>query len=95
MLRRLCVGYGCQENDTIDRKQAFWKYLDEDVAQANISGSGFILQFDGNLWASENIVPGDPCPQNSYGRIFEEFLERNPHLTVVNSLLSVTRFYHS
>ena len=82
---RCCVGYGCQENDSIDRKQAFWKYLDEDVAQANISGSGFILQFDGNLWAGENIVPGDPRPQNRNGRIFEEFLERNPHLTVVNS----------
>ena len=78
---RCCIAYGCQENDIID-----WKYLDEDVAQANISGSGFILQFDGNLWAGENIVPGDPRPQNRNGRIFEEFLERNPHLTVVNSL---------
>ena len=83
---RCCIAYGCQENEVIVRKEAFWKYLDEDVAQANISGSGFILHFDGNLWAGKNIIPGDPRPQNRNGRLFEEFLERNPHLTVVNSL---------
>ena len=40
---RCCIGYGCQENDSVDRKQAFWTYLDEDVIQANDSGSSFIL----------------------------------------------------
>ena len=34
----------------------------------------------------EDIVPGDPRPQNRNGRLFKEFLERNPHLSVVNSL---------
>ena len=57
---RCVVAYGVQENDIIDRKEAFWKYLDEDVQQADISGSGFILQFDGNLWAGNGIIPGDP-----------------------------------
>ena len=42
---RCVVAYGVQENDIIDRKEAFWKYLDEDVQQADISGTGFILQF--------------------------------------------------
>ena len=83
---RCCIAYGCQENDSIDRKESFWKYLDEDVSHANSSGSGFILHFDGNLWAGEDIVPGDPCPQNRNGRLFKEFLERNPHLSVVNAL---------
>ena len=82
---RCCIAYGCQENDNIDRKESFWKYLDEDVSHAKSSGSGFILHFDGNLWAGKNIIPGDPRPQNRNGRLFEEFLERNPHLTVVNS----------
>ena len=41
---RCCVAYGCQESDKIDRKEAFWKYLDEDVVQANMSGAGYILQ---------------------------------------------------
>ena len=83
---RCCVAYGCQENENVDRKERFWKYLDEDVFQANMSGSGFILQFDGNLWAGEKIVPGDPHQQNRNGRLFQEFLERHPQLSVVNSM---------
>ena len=83
---RCCVAYGCQENDSSERKEAFWRYLDEDVLQASSSGSGFILQFDGNLWAGCDIIPGDPRPQNRNGKLFKEFLERNPHLSVVNAL---------
>ena len=67
---RCVVAYGCQENDNIERKEAFWKYLDEDVQQASISGSGFILQFDGNLWAGKEIIPGDPNKQNRNGKLF-------------------------
>ena len=50
--------------------------------EAEKSGSGFVLQFDGNLWAGDKIIPGDPRPQNR----IEQFLIRNPRLTVVNSL---------
>ena len=80
------VAYGCQENDRIDRKVEFWKYLDQDVQQAYISRSGFILQFDGNLWAGKDIIPGDPNNQNRNRKLFQEFLERNSQLTVVNAL---------
>ena len=83
---RCCVGYGPQENDRMESKEEFWKYLDEDVYQAQMSGSGYILHFDGNLWAGDSIVPGDPRPQNKNGQLFQSFLERNPQLTVVNAL---------
>ena len=83
---RCCVAYGCQENAPIERKTKFWKYLDEDVVLANNTESGFVLQFDGNLWAGPGIVPGDPRPQNRNGKLFEDFLTKHPHLTVVNSL---------
>ena len=83
---RCVVAYGCQESDNVERKEAFWKYLDEDVCQANTSSSGFVLQFDGNLWAGNNIIPGDPRPQNRNGKLFQEFLERHPQLSVVNAL---------
>ena len=33
-----------------------------------------------------DIIPDDPRPQNRNGKLFKEFLERNSHLTVVNSL---------
>ena len=83
---RCSVAYGCQECDSIDRKEAFWTYLDEEVLEADSSESGFILHFDGNLWAGKDIIPNDPRPQNRNGKLFEEFLKRHPHLTVVNAL---------
>ena len=79
------VAYGCQENSSIENKTAFWRFLEEEAVAANSTESGFILQFDGNLWAGPNIVPGDPRPQNKNGKLFEEFLQRQKQLNVVNS----------
>ena len=83
---RCCVAYGFQENEIMEKKILFWDYLDEEVIRASRDGAGFVLHFDGNLWAGENIIPGDPRQQNRNGKLFEEFLGRNPHLSVVNSL---------
>jgi hypothetical protein len=41
---------------------------------------------DANVWAGPELIPGDPNEQNSNGRMFVEFLLRNPKLTLVNSL---------
>jgi hypothetical protein len=83
---RCCVAYGCQETDLIERKNAFWNYLDEEVQRAEHSESGLVLHCDGNLWAGSDIIPGDPRKQNRNGKLFEDFLSRNSHLTVVNAL---------
>ena len=83
---RCCVACGCQENDAKENKDAFWSYLDEEVIEAANAGAGLVIQFDGNLWAGEKIIPNDPRAQNKNGKLFEQFLERNPHLTVVNAL---------
>ena len=83
---RCVAAYGCQETSNVDKKHAFWSYLEEEVIAAKNAGSGFILQFDGNLWAGPDIIPGDPRPQNNNGRIFQQFLERNKNLSVVNAL---------
>ena len=83
---RCCAAYGCQESELLEKKLAFWNYLDEEVAQASASGAGLVIHFDGNLWAGKNIKPDDPRPQNKNGKLFEGFLSRNHHLTVVNSL---------
>ena len=83
---RCCVAYGCQESDATEKKEAFWKYLDEEVLLADQAGTGFVLHFDGNLWAGEDLVPGEPRPQNRNGKLLQEFLKINPHLTIVNSL---------
>ena len=83
---RCCAAYGPQEGDSIEKKEAFWEHLDKEVYEAEKLGSGFILQFDGNLWAGKKLVPGDPRPQNKNGKFLEQFLNRNPRLTIVNSL---------
>ena len=83
---RCCVAYGFQESEKVENKENFWKYLDEEVYFAAIANAGFVLQFDGNLWAGSGIIPGDPRSQNYNGKIFQEYLERNKNLTVVNSL---------
>ena len=86
MKNRFCVGYGCQENDAVDKKDAFWSYLDEEVIEASNAGAGLVIQFDGNLLAGGEIIPNDPRTQNKNGKFVQQFLERNPHLTVVNAL---------
>ena len=83
---RCCIAYACQEWHLKERKEEFWNNLDEDVMEAGQSDAGFILHFDGNLWAGSEIIPGDPRPQNRNGKMLQEFLNRHPHLTVINSL---------
>ena len=83
---RCCVAYGPQENSSLEKKEAFWNYLDEEVLEAEKNGAGLIFHFDGNLWAGSNIIPGDPKQQNKNGKLFENFLKRNSNLSVVNGL---------
>ena len=83
---RCVVAYGCQETSHVEKKNAFWKYIEEEAISAKNAGSGFILHFDGNLWAGPQIIPGDPRPQNNNGKLFQQFLDRNKNLSVVNAL---------
>ena len=41
---------------------------------------------DGNLHAGSNILKNDPNIQNQNGKLFGQFLDRNPNLIVVNTL---------
>ena len=70
----------------LKKKEAFWNFLEEEALKASSSEAGFILQFDGNLWAGPNLVPGDPRAQNRNGKYFELFLKKQKQLTIVNSL---------
>ena len=58
MTIRCCIAYGCQENENIERKEEFWKYLDEDVSQANTSGSGFIYSLMGICGLEQKLFQG-------------------------------------
>ena len=83
----LCVvGYGPQKDDSPERKQLFWNYLDQEVERAKEQNIGLVIQIDSSAWAGNQIIPGDPNPQNSNGKLLKMFLGRNKNITLVNSL---------
>ena len=48
-LQILCVvGYGPQLGDSDERKEQFWKYLEEEIISADIRNVGIIIQIDSN-----------------------------------------------
>ena len=49
-------------------------------------GQGFMLQMDGNLHGGPELIKGDPNVQNSNGKLFMQFLDRNKYLTVAKNL---------
>ena len=83
---RCVTAYGPQEGDKVERKQSFWEKLTSEVENSTFAEAGFILQMDGNLKAGPQIIPNDPHSMNNNGKLFKQFLDKNSHLTVVNSL---------
>ena len=81
-----CInGYGPQEKNTLERKCQFWSRLGNEVEDAMESEVGLIIQMDGNLWAGETLVKGDPNKMNNNGKLFLDFLKKYPFLTVINA----------
>ena len=83
---RVVTAYGPQLSDSLERKQKFWDFLSREVNNAAEVGAGFILQMDSNSHLGKGIIKSDVNEQNLNGRLFVEFLERNGHLTLVNTL---------
>ena len=84
-IRAVC-GYGPQGRDTAARKTLFWEYLDKEVDTANKSDQILIIQLDSNSHAGNQLIPKDPNPQNKNGKFLQRFMDRNPSMTIVNSL---------
>ena len=83
---RAIAAYAPQENEVKEKKEKFWDFLEKEADDAEIEGDGLIIQMDGNLHAGQDLIKNDPNPQNRNGRLFCEFLQRNPQLIVVNTL---------
>ena len=64
----------------------FWEYLDNIAENARHVGKGFLLQGDLNARLGPSMIKGDPNAQNENGKLFQQFLSRHPHLTVLNSM---------
>ena len=83
---RIIVGYGPQENSLKEKKEHFWEFIEEEAVRADQEGQGLIIQMDGNLHAGPDFIKDDPNQQNQNGKLFLQFLERNPFLFVANKL---------
>ena len=66
---RCVCGYGPQENCPSDKKQDFWNQLSIEVENALNSDVGLIIEMDGNLWAGNDLIKGDPNQINVNGRM--------------------------
>jgi hypothetical protein len=83
---RIVTAYGPQMSDTVERKQKFWDFLELEVRKAEQDGAGFILQMDSNCNFGQDIIENDINEQNQNGRFFENFTDRVPQLSLINSL---------
>ena len=83
---KIVVAYGPQENAKKEKKEKFWNFIEDEVKKAEIDEHGLIIQMDGNLHGGPDLIKKDPNPQNKNGKLFKQFLERNPSLSVANNL---------
>ena len=77
--------YGPQNSAPGTKKEAFWTYLTDQASRAKETGKGFILQGDLNAWLGSELLPGDKKPQNSNGKMLQNFMKEN-NLICVNCL---------
>ena len=83
---RVVAAYGPQESDLKEKKENFWKFLEEETTKAELLGQGLLIQMDANVHGGPKLIKNDPNVQNSNGKLFEQFLDRNPYLTVANNM---------
>ena len=81
---RIINCYGPQESDSVEKKSMFWSRLQLEINEAFEHDVGVIVQMDGNLHAGSNIVPNDPNPINSNGKLFKKFLKDCPSMYLIN-----------
>ena len=83
---RIIAAYGPQENSQKEKKDLFWDFIEEEATKAELEEHGLIIQMDENLHAGPDLVKNDPNIQNKNGKLFMEFLTRNPYLVIGNNL---------
>ena len=82
---RVTNAYGPQEYDNDTKKFNFWNFLDNEIFQCNKQNVGCLIFMDGNAWLGSNYIKDDPHNQNKNGKMFANFLARNPNLNLMNS----------
>ena len=83
---RIITAYGPQIGDSLERKENFWEAIEKEAKNADMAGAGVIIQMDSNCHFGKNIIKNDCNDQNQNGKLFEDFMTRNPSLNLINSL---------
>ena len=83
---RILNAYGPQLNDAMDRKRKFWDFIEREVRNAGEAGAGLIIQMDSNSHLGKDVIENDVNDQNLNGKLFCEFMERMPHLSITIAL---------
>ena len=82
---RLINCYAPQECDPKDeRKLLFWARLQAEVLDAAENDCAVCIQMDSNAHLGSTIIPSDPHPMNKNGKLFSDFLQENPSLSLLN-----------
>ena len=58
--------------------------MDKEVLQCQLDGSACVIT-NLNAWLGKSILKDDPHTQNKNGQLFNEFLNRNPQLHLMNA----------
>ena len=83
---RILTAYGPQLSDASERKIKFWDFIEREARNAIESGAGIIIQMDSNSHLGKDVIKNDVNDQNLNGKLFANFLERMPNLSIINSL---------
>ena len=83
---RVTNAYGPQEYDSEDKKNHFWRYLDEEILDCQVNGSLCMILMDANAWVGKKLLKRDVHSQNKNGLMFENFMTRNSHLQLLNNM---------
>ena len=59
--------------------------MDNEFFASEREGNGFILVMDSNSWLGPDVLKGDPHLQNRNGKMFQDFMSKNPKLTILNT----------
>ena len=82
---RLIVGYGPQENESVDQIMPFFATLEEEIVIAKMAGKLVIIQMDANSKLDKHVIPNVSNEQSPSGKVLEGVIQRNG-LIVVNTL---------
>ena len=69
------TAYGPQANHLLERKLIFWSRISQEVEDAQELDTALVIQMDGNLWAGEDLIKGDPNKCYN-GKQFIDFLKK-------------------